>query len=83
MAAGGGCCCSPPQIKRESLSVGVSTAPEHTERAVETRRARGDFQLVNRSWMVSLSRADKKKKKCKIIIVIKTKMCHQLYLGGR
>ncbi len=39
----------------------------------ETRRARGDFQLVNRSRMVSLSRADKKKKKCKIIIVIKNK----------
>ncbi len=27
----------------------------------ETRRARGDFQLVNQSWMVSLSWADKKK----------------------
>ncbi len=64
MAAGGGYCCSPPQIKRESLSVGVSTVLEHTERAVcETRRARGNFQLVNRSRMVSLSRADKKKEK--------------------
>ncbi len=27
----------------------------------ETRRARGDFPLVNRSRMVSFSRADKKK----------------------
>ncbi len=62
MAAGGGYCCSPPQIKRESLSVGVSTVLEHTEQQCETRRARGDFQLVNRSRMVSLSRADKKKK---------------------
>ncbi len=48
MAAGGGYCCGPPQIKRESLSVGVSTVLEHTERA------------VNRSRMVSLSRVDKK-----------------------
>ncbi len=34
MAAGGGYCCSPPQVKRESLSEGVSTVLEHTERAV-------------------------------------------------
>ncbi len=37
--------------------MGVSKVLEHTERAV---RARGDCPIVNRSWMVSLSRADKK-----------------------
>ncbi len=37
MAAGGGYCCGPPQVKRERLSVGVSTVPEHTERAVAAR----------------------------------------------
>ncbi len=65
--------------------MGVSTVLEHTEQAVyETRKARGDFPLVNRSRMVSLSRADKKKKcKSTIIIVIKPKMCPQIYLGGR
>ncbi len=42
--------------------MGVSTVLEHTEQAVyETRRARGDFPLVNQSRMVLLSRADKKK----------------------
>ncbi len=47
----------------------------------ETRRARGDFTLGSRSQMVSFSRADNKKCKKMIIIVIKTKMCHQIYLG--
>ncbi len=63
MAAGGGYCCGPPQ-KRERARLWecrqfLSTQNEQCE----TRRARGDFQLVNRSRMVSLSRADKKKKK--------------------
>ncbi len=60
MAAGGGYCCGPPQVKRESLSVGLSTVPEHTERAVRNASGEGDFPLVNRSRMVSLSRVDKK-----------------------
>ncbi len=64
MAAGGGYCCSPPQIKRERACLCeclqfLSTQNEQNE----TRRARGDFQLVNRSRMVSLSRADKTKTK--------------------
>ncbi len=37
--------------------MGVSTVPEHTERAV---RATGDFPIVNRLRMVSLSRVDNK-----------------------
>ncbi len=49
--------------------MGVSTVLDHTKRAV---RARVDFPIVNRSWMVSLSRADKKS--VKDIIVIKTKI---------
>ncbi len=36
--------------------------------------------IVNRSLMVSVSRADKKS--VEIIIVIKTQMCHQIYLCG-
>ncbi len=43
MAAGGGYCCSPPQIKRESSSVGVSTVLEHTERAVRNASGAGRF----------------------------------------
>ncbi len=55
--------------KHWRLSVGVSMVLDHTKRAV---RARVYFPIVNRSWMVSLSRADKKS--VKDIIVIKTKM---------
>ncbi len=47
----------------------------------ETCRARGDFP-VNRLLMVSFSRGAKKKCTGIIIIIIKTKMCHQMYLGG-
>ncbi len=43
MAAGGGYCCDLPQIKRESLSVGVSTVLEHTERAVRNVSGEGRF----------------------------------------
>ncbi len=66
MAAGGGYCCGPPQINQCMRNTGdclwecrrfLSTQNEQ----YETRRARGDFPLVNRSRMVSLSRADKKK----------------------
>ncbi len=51
--------------------MGVSTVLEHTERAVW---ARGYFPIVNRSRMVSSSRADKKS--------VKDNVCHQIYLGG-
>ncbi len=61
MAAGGGYCCSPPQIERACLWECLQFLSTQNEQC-ETRRARGDFQLVNRSRMVSLSRADKKKK---------------------
>ncbi len=63
------------------FSVGVSTVLKLTQN-YEMCRARGDFPLVNQSRMVSFSRMDKKRCK-RIIIVIKTKMCHQIYLGGR
>ncbi len=65
MAAGGGYCCGPPQINQHMGNTGgclwecrqfLSTQNEQNE----TRRARGDFPLVNRSRMVSSSRADKK-----------------------
>ncbi len=64
--AAGGYCFSPPQINQRMGKAGnflwecrqfLSTQNEQ----YETRRARGDFLLVNRSRMVSLSRADKKK----------------------
>ncbi len=62
---GGGYCCGPPQINQCMGNTGdclwecrqiLSTQNER----YETRRARGDFPLVNRLRMVSLSRADKK-----------------------
>ncbi len=46
MAAGGGYCCSPPQVKRESLSVGVSTVPEHTERAVRPAQVKSVWETL-------------------------------------
>ncbi len=63
MAAGGGGCCGLPQINQCMGNTGgclwecrqfLSTQNEQ----YETRRARGDFPLVNLSPMVSLSRAD-------------------------
>ncbi len=66
MAAGGGYYCSPPQInERMGNTRGClwecrqfsSTQNEPNE----TCRSRGDFSIVNRLRMVSLSRADKKK----------------------
>ncbi len=69
---GGGYCCGPPQINQRMGNTGdclwecgqfLSTQNER----YETRRARGDFPLVNRSRIVSLSRADKKKKKKKSV----------------
>ncbi len=63
MAAGGGYCCGPPQINERMENTGgclwecrqfSSTQNE----PYETCRARRDFPLVYRSWMVSLSRAD-------------------------
>ncbi len=61
------------------MNDGVDSSRAH--RTNETRRARGDFPTVNRSRMVSFSRADKKKEK-EDKKVIKTKICHQIYLGG-
>ncbi len=55
---------------------GVDSSRARTKRV----ERRGDFTLGSRSQMVSFSRADNKKCK-KMIIVIKTKMCHQIYLG--
>ncbi len=65
MAAGGGCCCGPSQINHMGNTGDclwecrqfLSTQNEQ----YKTRGARGDFPLVNRSQMFSLSRADKKK----------------------
>ncbi len=67
MAAGGGYFCIPPQINQRMGNTGdclwecqqfLSSQNEQ----YKTRRARRDFPLVNLSRMVSLSRADKKKK---------------------
>ncbi len=45
--------------KHWRLSVGVFLSSQNEQ--YETHRVRGDFPLVNRSRMVSLSRVDKKK----------------------
>ncbi len=69
MAAGGGYCCGPPQINQRMGNTGgclwecrqfLSTQNEQ----YETRRARGDFPIVNRSQMVSLSGPAQVKSMC-------------------
>ncbi len=68
MAAGGGYCCGPQQINKRMGNTGGClrecrqfSSPQNEPYI--TSRARGDFPIVNRSRVVSLSRVDNKCKR--------------------